>query len=328
VPLRIGQEVQALPRPGRLSEDRFSAKTTRAEALLRLFDRFSRVGLDEPGREARLVACAAAGFPQAGLISDPERPLGGFAAQLEDFATRRASGEPLSKIVGRREFWGLTLTVSADVLDPRPETETIVEAALAIFANRRRDPLRVLDLGVGSGALLCALMHEFDNALGLGVDVSAAAANVARGNVEGCGLSPRAEIRLGDWTKGLAGPFDLIVSNPPYVRSREIEGLPREVRHFDPLVALDGGIDGLDAYRAILPSVARLLAPSGWLLVEIGVGQADDVLALVAKAGFLECATRRDLADRERVVIARSPLASSGWAAEGDIRRERVNAFE
>jgi release factor glutamine methyltransferase len=311
-----------------MSEHRFSAKTTRAEALVRLIDMFRRAGLDESGREARLVVCAAAGLSQAALISDPDRPLDGAAPRVEDFATRRASGEPLSKMAGLREFWGFTLTVSADVLDPRPETEAIVEAALAIFADRRRDPLRVLDLGVGSGALLCALLSEFVNALGLGVDVSAAAANVARGNIEGCGLSRRADIRIGDWTKGLDGPFDLIVSNPPYIRSHDIEGLPREVRQFDPLVALDGGSDGLDAYRVILPSAARFLAPGGWLLVEIGVGQAADVLALAVKAGFLECATRRDLAGRERVVIARSPRTSSGRAVEGDNRRERVNAFE
>lgn len=328
MPLRIGEKIQALPRPGRLSEDGFSADATRADSLLRLVEQFRRSGFDEPEREARRILCAAAGLSPVALISAPEAPLGEAAARLKDYATRRASGEPLSRIVGKREFWGLPLTISADVLDPRPETETIVEAAIALFADSRGDPLRLLDLGVGSGALICALLHEFVNARGVGVDVSASAADVACGNVERCGLSARIEVRVGDWTDGVAGPFDLIVSNPPYIRSADIESLPFEVRGFDPRVALDGGIDGLDAYRTILPSAARLLSPGGWLLAEIGAGQAGDVLAIAAKSGFLDCATRWDLAGIERVVAARSPRMNSGLAAVRDNRRERVIAFE
>ena len=327
MPLRIGQKVQALPRAGRLSETRFSAGTTRAEALKFLVEQFRRSELDEPVREARLALCAAADLPSAALIAAPEAPLGGAAARLEEFAVRRVSGEPLSKIVGRREFWSLALSISPDVLDPRPETETIVETAVALFADRRRDELRVLDLGVGSGALLCALLREFVNARGLGVDISAAAAEVARRNVAACGVAGRADIRVGSWTDGVVGPFDLIVSNPPYIPTADIEGLSREVRHFDPRLALDGGIDGLDAYRAIFPEAARLLAPDAWLIVEAGAGQAGEVLAIAAKAGFLERATHRDLAGVERVVAARSPLTSPGHRDhEGDSRHERVIA--
>ncbi len=220
------------------------------------------------------------------------------------------------------------MTISPDVLDPRPETETIVEAA---SRSSRTGEAILCGCSISAsapGRCICALLHEFVNARGVGVDVSASAADVARDNVERCGLSARTEIRVGDWTNGLAGPFDLIVSNPPYIRSGDIEGLPFEVRGFDPRVALDGGIDGLDAYRTILPSAARLLAPGGWLLAEIGAGQADDVLAVAAKSGFLDCATRRDLAGHERVVAARSPRTNSGPAAERDNRLERVSAFE
>ncbi|HME86621.1 MAG TPA: peptide chain release factor N(5)-glutamine methyltransferase [Roseiarcus sp.] len=308
---------------------RLSAGTSRAEALKLLVERFRRSELDDPGREARLTVCAAANLPPAALIAAPEAPLGGAAERLEEFAMRRVSGEPLSKIVGRREFWGLALSISPDVLDPRPETETIVEAAIALFAERRQDRLRVLDLGVGSGALLCALLHEFVNARGLGVDISAAAAEVARRNAAACGLAGRADIHVGTWADGVVGPFDLIVSNPPYVRTSEIESLSPEIRNFDPRLALDGGIDGLDAYRVILPAGARLVAPDGWLIIEAGAGQAGDVLAIAAKAGFLERSTRRDLAGVERVVVAGTPRSAPGRRnLEGDNRHERVIASE
>ena len=209
------------------------------------------------------------------------------------------------RILGRREFWGLSLAISPDALDPRPETETIVEAALVEFAARRREPLALLDLGVGSGALLCALLSEFPAARGIGVDVSEGAANVARANVEALGLPNRAEIRLGDWGAGVDGPFDLIVANPPYVRSGDIADLPREVRDHDPLLALDGGEDGLDAYRALLPQIARLLAPEGRFFLEVGAGQAEAVEQIAAAAGLAELATFDDLAGVARVVGGR-----------------------
>ncbi len=290
----------------------FPASTTRSEALARVAVSFRRAGIDDAGREARLTLRAACGIAAAAMIVAPEAPLGAAAARLADFASRRAGGEPLSRIVGKREFRDLTLAVTPEVLDPRPETETIVEAAVAIFRGRRREPLRILDLGVGSGALLCALLSEFENARGLGVDISDGAAKVALGNVEACGLAGRAEIRVGDWARNLAGPFDLIVSNPPYVPSADIAGLPREVRDHDPRLALDGGLDGLEAYRAILPACARLLAAGGRLLVEIGAGQAADVAAIATDAGFFGCETYSDLSGRERVLAGRSPRTHSG----------------
>jgi release factor glutamine methyltransferase len=289
-----------------LTEGRaFRASTTRAEALASLGEILRDCGFDEPLREARLTLSAACGLSTAALIAEPEEPLGPKSREVGEFARRRAGGEPLSKILGRRAFWGLDLCISRDVLDPRPETETIVEAALALYAARKRDPLSILDLGVGSGALLCALLSEFGQAGGIGVDRSDEAAEIARKNTEACGFSGRAEIRVGSWTQTLDGPFDLIVSNPPYVPSADLARLPREVRDFDPLVALDGGVDGLDAYRAILPAAARLVAPGGWAMVEVGAGQAPDVRILAERAGLAAVATRRDLSGIERVVLGR-----------------------
>ena len=289
----------------------FGVSTTRAEALAGLTRRLQGAALEEATREARLTLCAACGFSPAALIAAPEAGIGAASERVNAFAARRAAGEPLSRIVGKREFWGLTLGISPDVLDPRPETETIVEAAIAVFADRRGEALRILDLGVGSGALLCALISEFSLGRGLGVDLSEAAAKVARRNVESCGLVARADVRVGHWTDGVEGPFDLVVSNPPYVASADIADLAREVRDFDPRLALDGGADGLDAYRAIIPASKRLLAPGGWLLVEVGAGQAAAVLAMAADACFVDCAARRDLAGVERVAAARAPGKSS-----------------
>jgi release factor glutamine methyltransferase len=295
-----------LPRPVRLTPPgALHARTTRAEALKTL-TRAMRGVVDEPAREARLLLAAAGALETNELIGAPEAPLGAAAPRLDAFAARRAAGEPLSRILGRREFWSLSLAISPDVLDPRPETETIVEAALAKCAARRGEPLRVLDLGVGSGALLCAILREFPAARGLGVDISERAGRIARVNVEALGFAERAEIRVGDWGAGLDGPFDLIVANPPYVRRGEIAGLAREVRDHDPLLALDGGEDGLEAYRALLPEIARLLAPSGGrFFVEVGAGQAGAVERIAAAAGLAELATFSDLAGVARVVGGR-----------------------
>ena len=281
------------------------ASTARSEALASLQKTFQISGIESPAREARISLCAASGVSPVALIVDPREPLGSAAWKVQDVGARRAAGEPLSRIVGKREFWGLSLAITPHVLDPRPETETIVEAALSILSDRHEDPLRILDLGVGSGALLCALLTEFGHARGIGVDISTDAADVARGNLRACGLSLRAEIRLGDWTRGIEGPFDLIVSNPPYIPTVDLPRLPREVRNFDPWLALDGGIDGLAAYRRILPESRRLLAPGGWLLVELGAGQAAKVTAVASQCGFTDVGTYQDLAGANRVAAIR-----------------------
>ena len=297
--MRFGQEVQALPRTVGLTS--IGPTTSRATALAILAKAFTGV-VDAPAREAALALRAAAGLKPTDLIAEPDAPLGAVAADVQRYAARRAAGEPLSRIVGRREFWGLMFALSPDALDPRPETETIVEAALAALAARRGEVLRVVDFGVGSGALLAALLSEFPAAHGVGVDISPGAAAQARVNLASLGLSARSDIRVGDWGDGLEGPFDLIVANPPYVSSGDIAGLAREVRDHDPHLALDGGADGLDAYRALAPQIARLLAPTGRFLVEVGAGQADAVKALASAAGLVALATHRDLAGVERVV--------------------------
>jgi release factor glutamine methyltransferase len=282
------------------------ASTARSEALASLEKTFQISGIENPAREARVSLCAASGVSLVALIVDPREALGSAASKIQEVAARRAVGEPLSRIVGKREFWGLSFAITPHVLDPRPETETIVEAALSILSDRREDPLRILDLGVGSGALLCALLTEFGAAHGIGVDVSAHAAEVAQGNLQACGLSLRAEIQVGDWASGLDGRFDLIVSNPPYIPTADLPQLPREVRDFDPWLALDGGIDGLDAYRRILPESRRLLAPRGWLLAELGATQAADVTAIANQCGFIDVRTYQDLAGANRVMAVRS----------------------
>jgi release factor glutamine methyltransferase len=274
--------------------------TSRATALAVLAEAFAGV-VDAPAREAALVL-RAAGLKPTDLIAEPDAPLGAAAADAQRYAARRAAGEPLSRIAGEREFWGLTFALSPETLDPRPETETIVEAALAAFAARRGEALRVIEFGVGSGALLAALLTELPAAHGLGVDLSPGAAAQARANLESLGLVARSEIRVGDWGDGLEGPFDLIVANPPYIPSGDIAGLAREVRDHDPRLALDGGADGLDAYRALAPEIARLLAPTGRFFLEVGAGQAQAVAGLAAAAGLVDLATHRDLAGIERVV--------------------------
>jgi release factor glutamine methyltransferase len=305
--MRFGQKIQTLPRPGCLTNGlNLEASTARSEALASLEKTFEISGIEDPAREARISLCAASGISPVALIIDPREPLGSAASKVQEVATRRATGEPLSRIVGKREFWGLSFAITPYVLDPRPETETIVEAALSILTDRRQDPLNILDLGVGSGALLCALLTEFGAARGLGVDISADAAEVARSNLQASALSPRAEIRVGDWAIGLEGQFDLIVSNPPYIPTADLAGLPREVRDFDPSLALDGGIDGLDAYRRILPESRRLLAPGGWLLTELGAGQATDVSVIANQCGFTDVRTYQDLAGANRVMAIRS----------------------
>jgi release factor glutamine methyltransferase len=278
------------------------ASTARSDALASLEEAFEVCGIENPAREARVSLCAASGLSPVALIADPRAPLGFAASRVQEFAIRRAASEPLSRIVGKREFWGLSLAITPHVLDPRPETETIVEAALSIFSHRRAEALRILDLGVGSGALLCALLAEFAAARGVGIDSSTDAAGVARGNLEACGLSPRSEIHVGDWTSGLDGPFDLIVSNPPYIPTADLPGLPREVRDFDPWLALDGGSDGLAAYRRILPESRRLLAPGGWLLAELGASQAADVTAIANQCGLFGVTLYQDLAGFDRVL--------------------------
>jgi release factor glutamine methyltransferase len=209
----------------------------------------------------------------------------------------------MAYILGEREFWSLPLFVGPGVLVPRPETETLVEAALEAFPDRTA-PLRILDLGTGSGCLLLALLREYPNASGVGVDRSAEALAHATLNARRHGLADRALLVRGDWGRGLAESFELIVANPPYVASGELAELAPEVARYEPRAALDGGADGLDAYRAILPDLPRLLAPAGVACLEIGAGQAT-ALAALAEVGGFRVAVRPDLAGIPRCLVLR-----------------------
>jgi len=258
--------------------------------------------VESPTIDARLLLEAAAPVTRAEILTDPHRALADDAAQrLAASVARREQREPISHILGRKAFWTLMLDVGPAVLTPRPDTETILDIVLARFPKERA--FSVLDLGVGSGAIVLAILAERPLAKGLGVDVSEDALAVARDNAAQLGLANRVALLRGDWTFGLADEaFDLVVANPPYIPTADIATLDPEVRDFEPRLALDGGPDGLDAYRALAPEVLRVLKPGGLFAVEIGIGQAADVTALFAAAGAADLDVHKDLAERERVV--------------------------
>ena len=272
--------------------------------------RFRDAGSDTPDLDARLLVGHVLGLDHAGLMRESERPLGPRAlAGIEALAARRLAGEPVARILGLKEFWGLPFAVTPAVLVPRPETETVVETALARLdaADARERPLRIVDLGTGSGAILVALLRELPQAFGIGTDCSVAAIETARENAQQLGVAPRAAFVACDFGAALAGRFDLVVANPPYIATAEIATLAREVRDFDPLAALDGGADGLAACRSIAADAGRLLAPGAFLVLEVGAGQSDAVSALAGAAGLTAIAATPDLAGIPRVVSARYP---------------------
>ncbi len=263
----------------------------------------------EPAQiEAALLVGAATGLDRLTLIAGPDRALGAEAAlALTVFAARRLGGEPVSRIIGASGFFGLDLIVAPDVLDPRADTENLVEVALALLADEQNPEPLVVDLGVGSGAILCAILQNAPRVRGVGVDLSPAACAAAQRNLTRCGLDGRGRILRGRWSQALRGPFDLVVSNPPYIAQAELAELDAEVVEFDPPLALDGGLDGFDAYRAIIADLDRILRPGGAVVFEIGWRQGEAVAALLENAGFPSPAIGRDLAGRERTLAARRP---------------------
>jgi len=271
--------------------------------------RFRTNAIDSAELDARILVGAALGLNLTGLITAATRPVTAAEAErLEDLACRRLKGEPVARILGAKEFWGLPLQLSAATLVPRPDTETVVELALEMLrAGPGPDhPLRIADIGTGSGAILLALLSELPDAVGIGTDISAAALQTASANARHLELARRAAFIACDYAAALSGAFDLIVSNPPYIRSAEIIHLAAEVRDHDPLGALDGGSDGLDAYRALVPQAARLLAPGGALVVEVGHDQSAEVERLMMAAGLmLERPPKADLAGTARAVAGR-----------------------
>jgi release factor glutamine methyltransferase len=264
--------------------------------------RLEAAGLAGPVIDARLLVEAAAEATRADIVGDPHRALTPEQeATLEDYLSRRERREPVSHILGRKGFWKIMLDVTPDVLTPRPDTETVVEWVLRDFPEHAA--WSVLDLGVGSGAILLSILAERPAAKGLGVDVSEEALAVARDNAAHLGLAGRTALLRGDWTEGLAdASFDLVVSNPPYIASAVIETLEPEVRDHEPRIALEGGPDGLTHYRRLAPEILRVLKPGGRFAVEIGYDQKEAVEALFRDAGAADVQTLRDLGDRDRVV--------------------------
>jgi len=279
-----------------------------ADAQRILSRRLSEAGIGTPTLDARLLVLLATGLSHERLIAEPDRLLSPEEAErLSAFLARRLAGEPVSRIRGEREFFGLPFSIDSSTLDPRPDTEILVELALD-FARSRPGPIRILDLGTGSGAILVSLLANLPEARGVATDRSGEALAMARRNADRNGVSRRAEFILTDWCTGLAGPFDIIVSNPPYIPSAGIDGLATEVSRFDPRGALDGGPDGLDCYRAIADRAAGLLAADGLLAVEIGEGQKPEVASIFAEMGWKSSGNlpdRADLAGRIRILAFR-----------------------
>ena len=271
--------------------------------------RFKSAAIDSAELDARLLVGAALGLDLTGMITGAHRRLTlDESNHLEGFTRRRLAGEPIARILGLKEFWGLPLKLSAATLVPRPDTETVVELALEILRadNAADRPLRIADLGTGSGAILLALLSELPAAHGCGTDISVDALETAGNNAARLGLADRATFIACDYASGLSGTFDLIVSNPPYIRSADIELLARDVREHDPRAALDGGADGLDAYRALVPQAAGFLAPGAVLVVEAGQGQSGEIEALITASGLIAASPpKADLAGIKRAVAGR-----------------------
>jgi release factor glutamine methyltransferase len=264
--------------------------------------------ISQPEAEARVLLLAATHMSRTQLITQSDRIISTSEADiLSAWIARRLHGEPVTRIAGRRDFWTLDLRVTPDVLDPRADTEVIVETALDLLGIRRTQALRILDLGTGTGALLLALLSECPHATGVGIDLSPAACAVAQDNAQRNGLAARAKFQQGHWADALHETFDLVVSNPPYIESATIAGLDAEVREHDPMLALDGGPDGLTAYRGIVKELPRLLSPAGLCVLELGIGQAGAVTALAEGVGLTQKALRPDLGGVERALALGRP---------------------
>jgi len=264
----------------------------------------SLAGFEEPRRQARRLVALALAVSPADLFGDPDRGVDEQQLlQLKDMLSRIVEHEPLSRILGRREFWGLEFTLSAATLDPRPASETIVEAVLRRKPHRK-EPLRLFDMGTGTGCLLLALLSEFSAATGFGVDVAEAAVRTAIGNAARLGFAERASFFVGDWAAAVSEKFDAITANPPYIASANLPLLPPEVARHDPWRALDGGADGLASFRVIARGLSRLLAPDGIFATEIGVDQADQVASILKADGLVVDGIEKDLAGIPRCVIA------------------------
>jgi release factor glutamine methyltransferase len=290
-----------------------AAALTVTGARRALAKNFRAAGIDSAELDARILVGHVLALDHAALAAASARRLDADERDaIAALERRRLAREPVARIIGSKEFWSLKLSISSATLVPRPETEAVVEVALAAIdaGGPRTRLLRIADLGTGSGALLLALLAELPNAIGVGTDTSLAALLVARKNARRLGLA-RAAFVGGDLAAALGGQMDMIVSNPPYIASSDIAALDPEVRDYDPRTALDGGCDGLDTYRAIAAAAPALLKPGGALVVELGAGQAQSVAALCSAAGLAPSTPQPDLGGVPRVLLARAKDAGS-----------------
>ncbi len=301
-----------------------SSTLTLVQALDEATQDLGRAGIGEARREARLLAAHVlevtpeAVFREPGIRLRKEQAVSFRACVVE-----RAARRPMAQILGRREFRSLSFRVTEETLDPRPDSETLIEAVLNTVSDRAA-PLRILDLGTGTGCLLLALLHEFPDARGVGVDVSVDTLEVARDNAKALGLAGRSDFCAGDWGNGLGETFHVIISNPPYIPSAGIAALEPEVTRYEPRLALDGGQDGLACYRALLADIPRLLEPSGGLFVEVGIDQAESVGWLCVSHGLTVTGTARDLAGITRCVMARRRNGSKGTDRKQLLHRKKT----
>jgi len=281
-----------------------------SDIVSRVAKRLWQVGIENEDYEARVLVAYALGLPSATLyLEAPEHLSFRQGMDIEHYVERRCKREPLSKIVGEKEFWSLPFKVSKATLDPRPDSETLIEAVLEYFPDHTAN-LSFLDIGTGSGCLLLAALQEYAHSTGVGVDVSSEALKIAQYNADALGMTARTTFLEGSWTDAVQGMFDIILSNPPYIATAEIATLAPEVKEFDPLLALDGGEDGLEAYRQLMPLLAAVLQPQGYVFLEIGYTQQAAVEAFVAEAGLQVVACRQDLAGHPRCVVAKKSLLS------------------
>lgn len=275
-----------------------------SEAVREMTRRFCAAGIESAAIDARLLVQHAAGLTREDLLRDPGALLSAAAVQeLADLAARRAAREPVARIIGHAPFRDLDLVIAADTLVPRPETELLVETCIDLLAGQP-SPL-IADAGTGSGCILLALLSALPQARGIGIDRSTGALDVARENARRLGLELRCDFVPGDWLGGCDERFDVVVSNPPYIRSEDIAGLSGEVRDHDPIAALDGGTDGLDAYRILVPQAAGALRAGGFLAFETGTGQTAAVAEMMRAAGFGSLRVKLDLAGHDRIVSGR-----------------------
>lgn len=289
--------------PRFMSGSRAGAAATVGDAVGAVAARLAASGIAQARREARLLVALALGVEPGVVLGYPDRPIDSPAAErLAFLAARRAAREPYARLAGHRQFWSLDLAISPDTLDPRPDSETLVEAALAALPDRMA-PLRIIDFGTGSGCLLLALLSELANALGIGIDVLPGAAAVARRNAATLGLADRAFFAVGSWGETISCRADVIVANPPYIPSAEIETLAPEVACYEPRCALDGGADGLAAYRELGTATRRLLAPDGIAVFETGAGQHDSVARLLGESGLALRNVKYDLSGVARCIV-------------------------